>query len=197
MKITRIIFLALSFVIATPVHAAVSPVAISIFPPVQFPNHDFNTAGVRVSVLWGSHRDMKGVDLGVIGNITEHDFAGIALSGLFNMTNGSVHGTQIAGLFNYNTMKADTFGLQLAGLLNRNTAAGTHFGIQAAALNVSNFTSVSGVQLGLFNRSLNVNGFQIGVINMTQNLHGVQIGLLNFYEKGLFIVSPVINIGFN
>lgn len=197
MKITRNLLFLLSFLTATSAFAAVTPIAISVFPPVSFPPNDFTTAGVRASILWGDIKDVYGLDLGGIGNITEHGFGGVAVSGVFNITQGTAKGTQIAGLFNNNVQKTDIIGLQLAGLLNKNTAASTVFGLELAAINLAPFTSVTGFQVGLFNKALNVNGFQIGVVNMTQNLHGIQIGLLNFYEKGLFVVAPVINIGFN
>jgi len=177
-------------------HAAVSPISISVFPPVQFPTSEFTTTGLRASLLWGDHRDLYGFDIGVLGNVTEHGFGGLGFSGVFNITRGQTAGLQVAGLFNLNTGKADLYGLQFAGLLNRNTAASSLLGIQLAVANLSDFTNITGFQIGVFNRALNVNGFQIGLINMTKNLHGIQIGLLNFYSQGLFIVSPVINIGF-
>jgi hypothetical protein len=33
-------------------------------------------------------------------------------------------------------------------------------------------------------------------VNMAQDLHGIQLGLINFNDKGIFKVSPAINIGF-
>jgi hypothetical protein len=197
MKITRILILLFSLFTATSALGAVTPLAISVFPPVAFPGNDFTTTGVRLSLLWGDIKDVYGFDIGGIGNITDHGFGGIGISGVFNITKGATKGTQIAGLFNYNEQKTDITGLQIAGLLNRNAAASSVLGLEVAAINYVPFTSVTGFQIGVINKSLNVNGFQIGLINMTQNLHGIQIGLLNFYDKGLFVVSPVINIGFN
>lgn len=197
MKFVKVLFVALGMMLSVSSYAAVSPLSISVFPPAQFPPSDFTTTGLRASVLWGDHRDLYGFDIGAIGNITEHGFGGIGFSGVFNITHGQTAGMQVAGLFNLNTGKADLYGLQFSGLLNRNTAASSLLGVQLAIANLSDFTNITGFQIGLFNRALNVNGFQIGLINMTKNLHGIQIGLLNFYTQGLFIVSPVINIGFN
>lgn len=197
MKSTRILFLIVAFMMGVSAQAGVTPIAISVFSPAQFPPSDFTVTGARASLLWGDHRDLYGFDIGGIGNITEHGFGGIAVSGIFNITRGQTTGIQVAGLFNANTAKANLVGLQLAGILNRNTAASSLLGVQLAVANLSEFTNITGFQAGIFNRALNVNGFQIGVINMTSNLHGMQIGLLNFYEKGLFVVSPILNIGFN
>lgn len=196
-----IIFTLAGFILLTPfsqVEAAVSPVAISIIPPVQFPSKDFTITGARLSLLWGSHRDVYGLDLGVLGNYTAQDFTGIALSGLINKTDGTTHaiGLQAAGISNWNSNKTSIYGLQLAAVLNKNIATSTVVGFQVALINLSEQTAVYGAQLGVYNRARVVYGFQIGLVNDTTNLHGIQIGLVNFNRQGLFVVSPIINMGF-
>ncbi len=179
--------------------AALSPVAVSIFPPLQFPPEDFSITGARLSLLWGDHRDVYGLDVGLLGNVTQQDFIGIGIAGGVNITKGTtkIIGLQAAGIANVNMNKTDAFGLQLALGMNYNNAASTVSGLQAALLgNYAPFTDVYGVQVGIFNRAKEVYGLQIGLINVADSLHGIQIGLLNFHNKGTFIVSPVINIGF-
>ena len=189
----------LTFFIQSTAIAALSPVSIAIVPPLQFPPGDFSVTGARASILWGNHRDMYGLDLGLIGNVTQQDFVGVGLSGIFNITRGttSAIGLQVAGLINYNANKTSVYGLQLGGLLNVNEATATVVGIQAALLaNLAEHTTVYGVQIGLYNRAIAVYGLQIGLINVVDNLHGVQIGLLNFNHKGTFAVAPILNVGF-
>ncbi len=179
--------------------AAVSPLAISIAPPVQFPSDEFSITGARLSVLWGHHRDTYGLDIGALGNITDQTFTGIGLSGLFNLTYGNTTalGLQAAGVLNMNTQKTDIYGLQLAGGANWNTAQSSVVGLQVALLaNHSPNTVVYGAQLGLYNRAQDVYGFQIGLVNFAKSLHGIQIGLVNFNETGIFGVSPFLNVGF-
>lgn len=179
--------------------AMLSPLSINIVPPLQFPPSDFSVTGVRASLLWGSHRNVYGFDLGVIGNVTTVAFVGIAVSGGFNMNYGSTTaiGTQAAGLFNYNDNKAYIYGAQLALGLNYNKAQSAVSGLQLAAIaNLSKFTNIYGVQAAVFNQAQDVYGLQIGLVNMCSNLHGLQIGLLNFNEKGTFAVSPFLNVGF-
>jgi len=179
--------------------AAVSPVSVSVVPPVQFPPSDYNIAGARISALYGNHRDVRGIDIGVLGNITQQTFTGLAVSGLFNLTKGqtTILGAQIAGITNINRQKTNVFGLQLAGALNYQDAESSVTGLQAAVLgNVAPHTTVYGFQVGLYNRAKSVYGFQIGLVNDTVNLHGIQIGLVNFHRTGLFYVSPIINVGF-
>jgi len=178
--------------------AAVTPLSVGIAPPVQFPPSDFTITGLRFSGLWGRHRDLYGLDLGGLGNITEQRFVGLGVSGLFNYTQGTttILGLQLAGLTNINTNKTDVYGLQLALGLNSNTAASSLAGIQLAAVNLSPFMDIYGLQAGIYNSAKDVYGFQIGLVNVADSLHGIQIGLINFHKKGLIGVSPIINVGF-
>ena len=178
--------------------AAVSPVGLGIVPPVQFPPSSYTITGFRVSVLWGASRDLYGIDLGVIGNMTSHTFTGIALAGGFNHTNGATTaiGTQLAGIANWNNNKTSVYGLQFAGILNMNKASSSVTGLQFALVNLSRHTTIYGLQAGIYNKAQKVYGFQIGLVNEATDLRGIQIGLVNFHHKGLFAVSPIINIGF-
>lgn len=179
-------------------HAFFSPLSVSVIPPVQFPPSDFSITGVRASLIWGRHRDIYGLDLGVLGNVTEQDFTGIGISGLANITHGTttILGLQAAGAANINTNKTSVLGVQLALGLNQNTAESSVIGLQLALANLSDHTKIYGFQMGIYNRALAVYGFQVGVVNVTDNLHGVQIGLINFNKSGFFKVSPILNVGF-
>ena len=179
--------------------AAVSPVSIAIVPPIQFPPDSFNVAGLRASIIWGKHRSVYGLDIGAIGNITEQDFTGIGISGIFNYTKGTttILGAQIAGIGNVNMNKTRVFGVQVGLIGNYQTAESFVAGIQVASIaNICPHTSIYGLQVGLYNKALAVYGFQIGLVNSATNVHGLQIGLINFHEKGLFVVSPILNFGF-
>jgi hypothetical protein len=191
--------IAMSVLSINSAHAAISPVSVAIVPPVQFPPGDFSVTGVRASVLWGKHRDVYGLDVGLLGNITEQTFTGVAVSGIFNNTRGvtNILGLQFAGITNINTNKTSVYGLQAALGANYNAAAANVVGIQLALLaNVAPFTDIYGLQIGLYNRAKEVYGFQIGLVNVADNLHGIQIGLANFNNKGPFAISPILNVGF-
>lgn len=194
----KFILLPLILMLGLTVQAAITPVSVAIVPPIQFPNDEFSITGVRVSGLWGRHRDLYGLDFGLLGNITEQSFVGIGVSGIFNYTKGNtlITGLQLAGLANYNTNKTNVIGLQAALGVNYNTAASTITGLQLSLANLSDFTTIYGFQVGIYNSALEVYGIQIGLINMAKNLHGIQIGLLNFNAQGPFVVSPIINVGF-
>lgn len=179
-------------------HAAVSPVSFGILPPIQFPPDDFGITGVRVSGLWGHHRDLWGIDIGGLGNITDQTFTGLAVAGGVNVTKGqtTIIGLQGAGLGNFNTNQVRVYGLQVAAIMNSNKSSSSVTGLQAAGVNWAPHTSIYGFQVGIVNRALNVYGFQIGVVNIANSLRGIQIGLANFHHTGTFVVSPVLNIGF-
>lgn len=197
-KHIRIVSLCLAVLFTHHAQAFFTPLSISAIPPVQFPPQDFSITGARVSLLWGKTRDMYGLDLGVLGNITEQTFTGLAISGLANVTHGTttILGLQLAGLANVNTNKTSVYGLQLALGVNSMTAESSVTGFQVALVNLAPHTKIYGVQLGVYNQALAVYGFQIGLVNVTDSLHGIQIGLINFNHTGLFTVSPFLNVGF-
>ncbi len=190
LSLTSTLFCATAF-------SAVTPISVSIVPPVQFPAQDFSVTGARLAIV-GKQEEMYGLDLGLIGNMTTQSFAGIAVSGLFNYNKGTTTaiGAQLAGLTNINTNKTSVYGIQAALAANINSAESKIYGVQFAAVNMSSHTTVNGAQIGIYNRAQTVRGFQIGIVNVTENLTGIQIGLLNFHRKGLFSVAPIINIGF-
>jgi hypothetical protein len=187
-----------AFLSCSQAHALVSPLGVAILAPVQFPPTSFTLVGARASVFWGKHRDVWGLDIGAIGNMTEGSFAGIGVSGIFNYNKGmsTVVGLQFAGITNINVNKARVLGLQVAGVFNHNRAESSVVGLQLALANLAPATSIYGFQAGVYNRSRAIYGFQIGLINSTDSLHGLQIGLLNFNKSGIFSVAPILNIGF-
>ncbi len=197
-KILSLLVVALAFLSIPSSEAAMSPIAISIVPPIEFPGHDFTVTGFRASVLWGNQRNVYGLDLGLIGNMTDGANAGISASGIFNYNKGTTTGVllQAAGFGNFNVGKANIFGLQLAGVMNKNEAESTVGGAQVALFNLCPYTKIRGIQAGLYNRAHDVAGIQIGIVNETDFLHGIQIGLVNFYHQGTFSVAPILNVGF-
>lgn len=197
-KILSLLVVALAFVSIPRSEAAMSPVAIAIVPPIQFPGANFDVTGLRLSALWGSQRHVYGFDFGVIGNMTNGQMTGLAVSGIFNLNKGQTTGVllQAAGIGNFNVQKARIYGVQIAGIINSNQAESVVGGLQLALVNLAPFTNIRGFQVGIYNRARDVVGFQIGLVNVADHLHGIQIGLVNFHRQGLFSVAPIINIGF-
>lgn len=179
--------------------AAYSPLALPLVQRIELPPEDFSIVGARISLLWGEHRSVSGLDIGLIGNRTEQTFVGSAISGIFNETQGSatVVGLQFAGIANVNGGKSYVYGLQVAAGVNTNAGEGLGGGMQLALLtNQSPHMVFTGVQISGYNVIHEVYGMQIGLVNVADILHGVQIGLLNYNRQGLFAFAPFINIGF-
>ncbi|MBX3021387.1 MAG: hypothetical protein KF799_06875 [Bdellovibrionales bacterium] len=198
LRTIRLLLFVGTFLYISNANAAISPISLGIVPPLQFPPSDFTIAGARLSLLYGQQRDVYGLDVGVIGNITEVAFVGVSVSGGFNYHKGmtTVLGLQLAGGANVTTQKTRVFGLQAAAGANYMTAESSVVGVQLALANLSDHTTIYGLQVGVYNRALAVYGFQVGLINDATNLHGVQIGLLNYNRTGTLLVSPIINVGF-
>jgi hypothetical protein len=129
----------------------VTPIEVGLFPPLQLPNTEYGVAGLRLSVV-GKSRTVHGLDLALLGNMTDVENKGIAIAGLFNYNHGSatVIGLQLAGIANLNEGHSEVYGVQLAAY-NR---AGTVYGLQLGLINVAE--TLHGVQIGLFN--INKNG---------------------------------------
>jgi hypothetical protein len=201
MKLTFRIFGILVVIAASlqsaPSSAAFTPIGFGIVPPAQLPPQGFSVVGARLSAGYGINKDVYGLDVGTIGNITENTFFGAAVSGLFNWNKGqtTVIGLQAALGTNINVNKARIIGLQ-ASAWNANLAESTMVGLGLGIGNNSPHMTMIGLQAGLYNTARDVYGFQIGLVNRTENLHGIQIGLLNFNRHGLFAMTPIVNIGF-
>lgn len=176
--------------------AAASPLAVTIFPPVQFPPEDFNVTGLRLGLI-GKHRDVYGLDFG-LANVTTGQFVGLGVAAAMNLTYGDVTaiGAQIGGITNINYGKTNVFGVQLAVFTNYNKAESSVTGLQLSLANLADHTTIYGLQAGVYNKAREVYGFQFGLVNFAEKLHGIQIGLLNFHKQGTFVVSPIINAGF-
>lgn len=128
----------------------ITPLKIGIFPPLQLPHSQYGVTGLRLAVV-GKSRTVRGIDLALLGNMTEVDNKGIA----------------IAGLFNYNRGSSAVIGLQFAGLANVNAGHSSVYGVQVAAHNKAG--TVYGLQLGLINVAETLHGIQIGLFNVNKN----------------------------
>ena len=107
------------------VHAT-APVALSLLPGVAAPAQDWDISLLRINLIAGEHHDVRGIDIGLAGNITDGEGWGLAAAGIFN--------------------RAERFnGLQIA-LVNY---AKYGSGLQIGAVNITE--QFKGLQLGLVN----------------------------------------------
>ena len=90
--------------------------------------------------------------------------------------------------------KADFHGISF-GLMS--LVHGEGRGLQFSGLYSEATTSMSGLQVGMFNRSNNMHGIQIGLVNFADDMTGFQFGLWNeIKNKPQWNVIPIINAAF-
>jgi hypothetical protein len=117
--------------------------------------------------------DVRGGQLGLVGNLAGGEVQGLQWSGAFNHA-GTAHGIQLTAGYNY--VAGEMYGAQLAAGVN--VARVRARGAQIAS--GVNFASVAhGLQLATINAAGEVQGAQIGVINVARGSVGTQIGVLN------------------
>ncbi|NGZ12469.1 phaC PHA synthase [Vibrio aestuarianus] len=173
------------------VTAALSSSVVMAGTPVMFSSiNNFNApdesavSGLRVAALYGKVDEVKGVDLAIIGLSETNSTTGVNL-----------------GLLGASKVNQDMTGASL-GFFNWNT--GTTSGANIGAVNVTN--DVRGANLSFVNYSegntmvdvgaanfSEISTVQVGVFNKTTKIEGVQIGLINCADNGFFKCFPIIN----
>ena len=118
-------------------------------------------------------RSIQGVRLNIYGR--NYNMTGIDI-GLAHETKADFNGVSF-GLINF--VHGEGRGLQFSGLYSEAT------------------TKMSGLQVGMFNRSNNIHGLQIGLANFADDMTGIQLGLWNeIKSKQQWNVIPIINAAF-
>lgn len=168
----------------------ISPLGIGILPAVELPSQDWDVALVRLNVFVGRHREVYGLDAGVIGNETVGEFVGVQAAGFYNRIGYSEGALQFAGIMN--RCAGDFAGLQTA--VAANITDGTMSGFQFGLVNRA--ARLDGLQIGFFNIAETGSGVQIGVWNSAQSLEGLQIGIGNYNADSSMPFFPVVNFAF-
>lgn len=91
-----------------------------------------------------------------------------------------------------NIADCDSRGITVSGVFNKVDGEAT--GIVIAPLNFTG--SVSGVEVGLFNRVERGMGLMVGLVNYAGQFDGMQIGFINVIADSALPVLPLVNIGF-
>ena len=173
-----------------PPSAGLSPLAVSIVPPAQFPAEDWDVCGLRLNLFVGRHRDVSFVDVGVLGNVADGNLSGLEFAGIYNRVGESDGAIQVAGI--YNGVRGDFAGLQIS--VAANDVGGDMEGVQISLVNLAE--DGAGLQIGLFNRAERFSGLQLGLANYAYQLEGIQIGLFNVIEDSNVPFMPIVNVAF-
>lgn len=145
------------------------PIQIALWNPVQIFPAATSVKGVRLNLLYGLNKDVRGLDVGVI-NRTTGVFKGLQY-GFVGIVGGEMHGWQAHWI---NTTAVKMYGLQ-SGIFNQTIGA-------------------EGVQFGWVNVAESMHGLQVGLYNQTQTMDGMQIGILNVISKAKsHPILPIVN----
>jgi hypothetical protein len=148
----------------------VSPLQLSICPPVQLVPESIDIIGLKLNLPYGYNEYVSGIDLGVVGGAERCDAIQV---NLFNVVPDRATGV-IVGAFNL---------------------VGGAEGVHCAALNLAAEDCI-GMQIGLLNTAQDVTGLQIGCVNRCDSLHGIQIGLANIAMDAPLPFTVLINAAF-
>jgi hypothetical protein len=158
--------------LAEPADAAVQ---LGLLAPVQTIGEERSITHLRLSLLHGANRDVRGFDLSGIATETRGDFLGGLQISVVNEVMGNCSGLQI-GLMG-SDVRGRLHGAQISGL-------------------VSHAGDGSGMQMGLFfTEAKKFTGFQLALFNRAEEMKGLQIGLINFNPNGFLPVFPIFNYG--
>lgn len=166
------------------------PLGFSVFAPVQFPLSDVDVNGFRLSIVYGHHNNVMGLDIGALVSAADGDVFGLEVSGLVNIVGSSSGTIQVAGIAN--NCYEDFCGCQISGIANR--AGGGVQGGQIGCFNLAG--DLSGIQIGVYNKAASAIGLQIGVVNETSTMQGIQIGLINMIRESPVSFCPIFNMYF-
>lgn len=147
---------------------------LSLVTPVQIFPETFAVSGLRINLIFGRNRALRGLDLGTVNEVTER-----------------VEGVQLIGV----NLAGDLAGLQI-GLFN--SASSSEAGCcQLGAINILRGEDSQGTMLGLFNQADGLRGFQFGLINICNTLDGCQLGVINIITQSeALMFCPIFNAQF-
>src|ERR1035437_953468 len=187
-----------SAVAETPI--GMTPIQISICPPIQLVPGNWDVWGLRLDLPYGNNKDLYGVDAG-IGNIVSDEFVGIQVGGINSIRGLESHaiGLQVAGILNDSAgnMKGIQIsfwnqggGFEGAQMGFKNLARGDFAGVQMGAINTAiGFDEEIMRKLALSSGALYSRvvtpgtfvGVQVGLFNdaFPSPMRGVQLGLIN------------------
>ena len=156
----------LSLLLFTPTgRGEAAPVQLSLWNPIQLYNDDLDIKGIRINLLYGSNRNVCGLDIGLINHVA-HCCWGAQMGALLND----------AGFFNEQDVLSRMTGCQLSLAMN---SAKNINGLQAGILANLVRADMVGLQLGCFLGNVcmgNGHGVQLGPANITlKNITGAQI----------------------
>ena len=159
--------------------------------PFQFgvPNNnapdDPDVNGVRLSILHGKNRSVRGLDLGLLSLSETSNLSGVGLVLGMGKVTGEMSGAAAFSLINIHTGRDR--GLNGA-FINRIKSAES--AVDVGFVNIADGATM--LDVGGLNVS-DSSTAQLGFINVTKKITGFQFGFVNIAENGFLPVFPIFN----
>ena len=166
-------------------NAALAAAAFQFTAPNLRAPDDPDVDGVRLSVLHGKNRNVRGFDLGILSLSESATFSGLRfVCGVSRVTQG-MSGGAVFSLVNYHTGRDSGMNGAFINKVNH-----TENAFNVSFLNLADGTTqVDLGGLNMSNRSL----VQLGFLNITNEIKSFQFGFLNVAKNGFLPVFPIVN----
>jgi hypothetical protein len=146
---------------------------------------DPDVGGVRLSLLHGKNRSVRGLDWGILSLSETGNLTGVALvCGVAKLT-GDLKGGASFSLINMHSGRDTGMNGAFINILNNPSQA-----FNVAFIGVADGKTL--IDLGGVNVS-DASNVQLGFVNVTRRIENFQFGFLNIAENGFLPVFPVIN----
>jgi len=153
-------------------------------PNLQSPI-DPDVNGVRLSILHGKNRSIRGLDLGLLSLSETSNLSGLALVLGMGKVTGDMSGGAAISLINVHTGRDS--GLNAAFINRINTGESV---VNVGFVNIADGTTM--LDLGGLNVS-DRSTIQLGFINVTKKITSFQFGFVNIAENGFLPWFPIFN----
>jgi hypothetical protein len=167
------------------------PFAVGIWPSLDArPGQRVHNRFV-LGLLIAHSDELDGLQLSLVGSVTEARMHGAQISNAFNLARGSSEGLQLSAGVNIST--GQFRGLQFAPVNVAMGGAGAFRGAQLGVVNVSQ-GQLEGASVGVVNLAQSQRGASVGVVNLAGEQTGHAIGVVNVERKVEGFSLGVVNV---
>src|SRR5450759_5212792 len=183
-----IVFAAIEAYTAEETPISMTPIQISICPPVQLVPNNWDVWGLRLDLPYGNNRDLYGVDAG-IGNTVSDDFVGIQVGGINSIVGLESHaiGLQVAGIV------TDSVGNMKGAQISFWNQGGGFEGAQMGFINLAR-GDFAGVQMGAINTAIGFDEEIMRELALSRGALSSRVVTLGAFERVLIarvnVASP-------
>jgi hypothetical protein len=164
------------------------PFAVGIWPSLDArPGQRVENRFV-LGLLIGHSDELDGLQLSLVGSVTEARMRGAQISNAFNLARGWSRGLQLSAGVNIAT--GEFHGLQAAPV---NVAVGAFRGAQMGVVNLSQ-GELEGARFGVVNLAQSQRGASFAVVNLADTHAGPTIGVVNVQRKVQGFSLGVVNV---